>query len=163
MRKVLAALCCLVFSGMAGSVLAQPRVFWTWENFEADKCASVWLIKRFIAPEAEIRIIPRGGALAGGIPFDVPAAKFKRYATRSTYATLLEHYGVDDPVAERIRQIIHDIEINTWDRKRFQETHKVMKQVRDFILENRTHPKIIMERCVDYFDALYEKWGEPDL
>jgi hypothetical protein len=35
-------------------------VFSTWEGFEADKCASIWLIKRFIDKNAVIKFFPKG-------------------------------------------------------------------------------------------------------
>ena len=37
-------------------------VFSTWDGFEVDKLASIWLIKRFIAPGAKVRLYPKGEA-----------------------------------------------------------------------------------------------------
>ncbi|MGA1875585.1 MAG: chromate resistance protein ChrB domain-containing protein [bacterium] len=38
----------------------QSPVFSTWAGFEPDKCASIWLIQRFIHPEAVIKFFPVG-------------------------------------------------------------------------------------------------------
>ncbi|MCK5229930.1 MAG: chromate resistance protein, partial [Desulfobulbaceae bacterium] len=103
---------------------ASEGVFSTWDVFETDKCASIWLIKRFIDPQAEIRFFPHGTSITKGIPFDTPEAKFRRYATKSTYETLMEHYNFKDPRLKYIGRIIHDIEVNIWEKKVYTESTK---------------------------------------
>ena len=72
----------------------ESPIFATWDVFEVDKCASIWLIKRFIDPKAKIRIYKKGERIKQGIPFDTPDAKLRRYHNASTYETLLRHYGL---------------------------------------------------------------------
>jgi len=97
----------------------QPQVFSTWVGFEADKCASIWLIKKFIDKNAIIRFYLKGDAITQGIPFDTPDAKFGRYYNMSTFESLLKHYKIKDPKVNYIGRIIHDIEVNVWGKKSY--------------------------------------------
>ncbi|MEN8220770.1 MAG: chromate resistance protein ChrB domain-containing protein [Pseudomonadota bacterium] len=127
--------------------------FSTWEGFEADKCASIWLIKRFIAPEAEIRFYPRGEWNMAGIAFDVPNARFRRYHNKATFETLLEHYQLNDKQLSYIARIIHDIEVNIWEKKRMAETSEVQNAMHEIIMQKDS--KKILADCRSYFDRLY--------
>ncbi len=130
-----------------------PKAFVTWNIFEADKCASIWLIKRFIAPSAVIRFFNREETSPPGIPFDIPEARFRRYHNRSTFETLLEHYQVEDKALIYIGRIIHDIEVNIWERKALEETHRIESNVIELL--NGETPEKSAVACVNYFDALY--------
>ena len=140
----------------ATGVPAQRPVFSTWDTFEVDKCASIWLIKRFIAPDAEIRFFPHGETITSGIPFDTPDAKFRRYATKSTYEILLEHYRVRSPRLHYIGRIIHDIEINTWERKAYIDSTEVLDDIRQIIMNNKGNCRAIVEKSMKYFDRFYD-------
>ena len=135
---------------------AAEVVFSTWDVFETDKCASIWLIKRFIDPKAEIRFFPHGTSITEGISFDTPEAKFRRYATKSTYETLLEHYDLKDPRLKYIGRLIHDIEVNVWEKKVYNESTKVLEAIRLIIVKNEGNNKAIMEKSLEYFDVLYQ-------
>lgn len=135
---------------------AAEVVFSTWDVFETDKCASIWLIKRFIDPKAEIRFSPHGTSITEGISFDIPEAKFRRYATKSTYETLLEHYDLKDPRLKYIGRLIHDIEVNVWEKKVYNESTKVLEAIRLIIVKNEGNNKAIMEKSLEYFDVLYQ-------
>ena len=136
--------------------LAAEVVFSTWDVFEADKCASIWLIKRFIDPRAEIRFFPHGTSITEGIPFDTPEAKFRRYATKSTYETLLEHYDLKDPRLKYIGRIIHDIEVNVWEKKVYTQSIKIQGDIRSIITKNEGNCEAVVENSLQYFDAFYQ-------
>ncbi len=137
------------------AVSKEPDIFSTWEGFEADKCASVWLIKRFIAPQAEIRFYPRGEAITQGTAFDTPDADFRRHYNKSTFETLQEHYQITDLSIIYIGRIIHDIEVNIWGNKVMSETLQVMHEVQP-IIAGEDSEKTIAE-CQTYFNQLYKK------
>nr|WP_320011082.1 chromate resistance protein ChrB domain-containing protein [uncultured Desulfobulbus sp.] len=128
-------------------------VFSTWDIFEADKLASIWLIKRYINPEAEIKIYPKGTHIKEGIPFDTPEAKFRRYHNASTYAVLMTHYDINDPTCEYISRIIHDIEINTWGVKAMPESDMVNQNILQIIKESSNVDEIMI-RGLRVFDQL---------
>jgi hypothetical protein len=133
----------------------KTSLFSTWEGFEADKCASIWLIKLFIAPEAEIRFYPQGEWNMAGIAFDVPNARFRRYHNKATFETLLEHYRLKDEQLSYIARIIHDIEVNIWEKKLMAETLEVQNAMHEIIMQ--TDSKKIIADCQGYFDRLYER------
>jgi hypothetical protein len=150
------ALVLLSLLSFTSKTLAAEAVFSTWDVFETDKCASIWLIKRFIAPQAEIRFFPHGTSITEGIPFDTPEAKFRRYATKSTYETLLEYYDIKDPRLKYIGRLIHDIEVNIWEKKVYGESTKVMEAIRSIIVKNEGNNEAVMEKSLEYFDAFYQ-------
>jgi len=116
-----------------GSSAGEKQVFSTWEGLEADKCASVWLIRRFIAPGTEVRFYPRGATITAGIAFDTPDAQFRRYHNKATFETLIEHYRIEDEKLNHIACVIHDIEVSVWERKMMPETDKVSADIRAII------------------------------
>ena len=153
----LLALPSLGFAGaLANQGDASPVEFYTWEGFEVDKCASIWLIRRFIDKDAVIRILPAGERTDRGIAFDVPHAAYRRYHNLSTYESLLKGYRLSDPVLVAVGRIVHDVEINTWREKAFPETLTVMEDVARIIQSGATREEVIQEALV-YFDGLYAK------
>ena len=135
---------------------SQPQVFATWNIFEVDKCASIWLIKRFVDSKAQIRLYQRGEHIKDGIPFDTPDAKFRRYHNASTYETLLTHYELGDKHLIYIGKIVHDIEVNVWEKKTLPETRRVQQAVIEIITSSDT-PDEIITRSMAYFDGLYKE------
>lgn len=131
-------------------------VFSTWEGFEVDKCASIWLIKRFVHKDAVIKFYPRGATVKEGIPFDTPDAKFRRYHNMSTYETLLHHYELKNPKLIYIGKIVHDIEVNVWEEKVLKETPMVEDAV-NRIISGSTDNREIIEKSIKFFDSLFEK------
>ncbi len=134
----------------------EPDIFSTWEGFEADKCASVWLIKRFIAPQAAIHFYPRGEVITKGVAFDTPEAKFRRHYNKSTFETLQEHYQITDEPVIHIGRIIHDIEVNIWGNKLIAETHHVIREVQPIIIKE--DPEKTAAECQVYFNQLYQEY-----
>lgn len=130
----------------------QP-VFATWDIFEMDKLASIWLIKRFINPDAKIKIYSKGDQIKEGIPFDTPDAKFRRYHNASTYAVLKKHYKVSNPASDYISKIVHDIEINTWERKVLPESTSANLAILKIAKESSNHDEIIAN-TLRFFDKL---------
>ncbi len=131
-------------------------VFATWDIFEVDKCASIWLIKRFIDGEAEIRLHPKGTLIRKGIAFDTPDAKFRRYHNASTYEVLLRHYRITDSRCVHIGKIIHDIEVNVWEKKKMPESRYVMQAISD-IITGQSSSHVIITRSFAFFDTLYQQ------
>ena len=147
--------------GLVWGVLANepPRVFSTWEGFEPDKCASIWLIKRFIHKDAVFKFFPRGEAIKEGIAFDTPDAKLRRYHNMSTFESILFYYKLRDPKLAAIGKIIHDIEINVWARKMMAGSEDVLRAIREIIRTSKDNKTVIEKSCL-YFDSLYETAGK---
>jgi hypothetical protein len=131
-----------------------PSVFSTWDIFEVDKLASIWLLKRFVNPKVKIKLYPKGDTITEGIPFDTPEAKFRRYHNMSTYEMFRRHFDIDDPRCIYISKIVHDVEINTWEKKVMSESRSVIDAIKNIITDSSTSEEII-NRAIMYFDRLY--------
>jgi len=132
-------------------------VFSTWQGFEADKCASIWLIKRFIDKRAVIKFFPKGEIITDGISFDVPEATLRRYHNMSTFETLLKHFELHNTKLIYLGNIIHDIEINIWGKKVYSETQRVQTELFYIIESSGKSTEVVMEECLKYFDSLYNE------
>jgi hypothetical protein len=130
------------------------HIFSTWEGLEVDKCASIWLIKRFIDPQALIRFHKKGQFVTEGIVFDTPDAQFRRSHIQSTFESLVAHYKIQDAKVIYLSKIIHDIEINVWEKKRFKETLHILEDINRIIL-NGGRMDTVLEKSNQYFDQLY--------
>lgn len=132
------------------------QTYTTWQGLEPDKLASSWLIKRFIDQDAEFQMIPKGSMVENGIPFDVPSAQFKRSHTQSTFEKILQDHGINDEQLIYIGQIIHDIEINTWDIKKIKQTSVIESTLREIIDSEEDEQEVIL-RAMQVFDKIYKE------
>ena len=133
---------------------ASPLVFSSWEGLEVDKCASIWLIKRFVDPDALFVFFKKSDPITHGIQFDTPTAQFRRRFNKSTFESMVKHYGVTDPKIIYIGRIIHDIEVNTWESKKMAETLRVQSDVNQIIWDTPDH-SVVIKQTDAYFDRLY--------
>ena len=97
------------------------KIYATWEGFEADKLASIWLIQRFVDPGARVVLHPKGVIISEGEPFDTPDSSITRNFKQSTFESMLDHYKLTDPKLTNLGKLIHDIEINTWETKLYRK------------------------------------------
>mgnify|MGYP001123981511 CR=1 FL=1 len=124
-----------------------------------DRCASAWLITRFIDQEARFEFIGREDPVpTGAIPFVLPKAEINPVeGVKTTFDVLIEKYSVKDPIASLIRDIIHDFEVDAKEdptRTRLRETVGVFKIVRGLARISKTDDEIISKAFV-VFDSLY--------
>lgn len=79
-----------------------------------DRCASAWLIKRFIDKKAKFGFISKDDPIPkGAIPFTLPKAEIKPVEKKkTTYDVLVQKYNIQDPIALKIGKFIHDFEID---------------------------------------------------
>ena len=85
----------------------------TWENVGIDRIGCSWLIHRFIDPQAEFRFIPVGHTPIpeGYEPFDIPGVRLTHRHGHCTFHTMLQEYQLNDPVLQRIAQIIDEADV----------------------------------------------------
>ena len=134
----------------------EQHVFSTWDDFEVDKCASIWLIKRFVDKNADFRFFPKGEALRVGIPFDTPDAQLRRYHNMSTFESIIARYQITDEKLAYVSKIVHDSEVNVWGKKVMPETTIVEDMVNSMIINAKSKEEVI-QKSIEYFDALYNK------
>ncbi len=74
-----------------------------------DRLACIWLIRRFINPDAVIRY-----ALTPGpdeIGFDMNNGHFGHHGNFSTFETMLKTFDLDDPALQAMAEIVHEIDL----------------------------------------------------
>ena len=77
-----------------------------------DRTACIWLIRRFIDPDASFAFFgdpaeaPEGAEL-----FDVVGAGLSHRGEDCSFETFLKEYGLDDPVLHEIAEIVHDADL----------------------------------------------------
>ena len=85
------------------------RVWVTRPRPGIDRMASAWLVRRFIAPDA--RFAFAAAPARDQIPFDMADVEFGHHGSECTYETLLRRFGIADPAATRIAQLVHDLDL----------------------------------------------------
>lgn len=95
----------------------KPRpVYVSWDGIGPDKWATIWLIRRHIDPEAEIRLVEVNGDTSMGIPFDVPGAEFMRHKDATTFAQVVDAKLGENasPEIRRMVEMVNEMEIRRW-------------------------------------------------
>ncbi|HZR81873.1 MAG TPA: chromate resistance protein ChrB domain-containing protein [Candidatus Binatia bacterium] len=89
------------------------RVWVTRKGVHIDRIASAWLIRRFIDPDAELKLVAsRGYAPAPGeLRFDMFDAEFTHDGDLCTFEVLLRDFGLRDPGLSAIAEIVHDVDL----------------------------------------------------
>jgi hypothetical protein len=121
---------------------------------EFDKCVSVWLITRFIDPNARFEFISQGTEINSGIAFDIPGAEWSRKHRKCTSMCIAESIGLEDLVAKQIVDMAGKVELNFWQLESWPRA--CFGQVKE-IMDNNPELNKCYEKTNLYFDALYEK------
>lgn len=84
----------------------------TWQNIGIDRMACIWLIRRWIDPNAEFSFIPVGEkpAAEAGEPFDIPGERFSHHGGHCTFHALLKKNRINDPILKQIAQIVDEVD-----------------------------------------------------
>jgi hypothetical protein len=84
----------------------------TRERPKIDRIACPWLIRRFIAADAEFLYVPTEQVFdvargTGAVPFDIPGAEpLSHDGELCSFDTFIRHYGLDDPALRRMAVIV---------------------------------------------------------
>ena len=82
----------------------------TWENIGVDRMGCIWLIRRWLDPNAEFNFIPMGEKPLPdqGEPFDIPGTRFSHHGGHCTLYALLKEHKIKDPILSRIAQMVDE-------------------------------------------------------
>lgn len=83
----------------------------TRKEVHVDRCASAWLIKRFIDPQAEFVFVDGHIPLPNTIAFDMHGAEWGHHQNRCSFETIVALNRIDNPVVAEIGRIIHGADI----------------------------------------------------
>ncbi len=146
--------------GVKGDTPIQHQ-YVSWQGSEADKAASIWLIKRSIDQQAEFKFQPYNSITTAGFAFDVPLSKFSRSHKQSTFDTLLSEYHLSDPTLARMAHIIREIEINSWRPKVLKES--ILVDAQWLKIQKRYEKKTPPLACIlGFFDHLHKQLKQTD-
>jgi hypothetical protein len=74
-----------------------------------DRLSCIWLIRRFINPQAVVRYSPTPEP--DEVAFDMPHGEFTHRGPLCTFETMVAAFGLDDPVLQPMGEIIHEIDL----------------------------------------------------
>jgi hypothetical protein len=85
----------------------------TWQNIGIDRMACIWLIRRWIDPQAEFLFVPAGihSLPKGTEPFDIPGVRYSHHRGQCSFHTLINEKGLKDPILFQIASIIDEADI----------------------------------------------------
>lgn len=95
------------------------RVWVTRPNPEIDRCASAWLIRKFIDSKATFQFAGRKPRRGTSVTFDMLDADFTHQGDLCTFETLCLRFAINDPIISQIAEMVHDAdhEDEKFDRK----------------------------------------------
>ena len=127
----------------------------TWRDVGVDRMGCAWLIRRYIDPVAEFLFVAPGSSSPpeGAEPFDIPGTRLSHRRGHSSFHTIVQEYGLDDPILRRMAQMVDEADV----------TQEVMVEPAapglDLICRGirRTSPddRVALERGGLIYDALY--------
>ena len=100
-------------SGLSTTSIARASKmrYCTRKNVHVDRCASAWLIKRFIDPQAEFVFVEGQIPAPETIPFDMHGVEWGHHAGKCTFEVIADLHHIDDPAVRQIGRIIHGADI----------------------------------------------------
>jgi len=91
------------------------HLYATWNALEPDRLAVLWVLRRFVDPEARFNFVEPFSHSALGQPIDLPEAEIRRSGVRSATEVLLERENLlgDEKLAS-LAEMTHLYEIARW-------------------------------------------------
>ena len=148
--------CCLVAACSKGE--PESHVFTTWATMEFDKCASAWIIVRYVDKDAQFKFFPKGSVIEEGSPFDVPGAELTRAHGLACAETVIRKYNITAPAAIKLARIAHEIEINPW-AKHSRDAETLNRRIVAIMRKHRDDPAECLLACFKVFDEFFSGDG----
>jgi hypothetical protein len=86
-------------------------LYYTRRRPQVDRCASAWLLKRFVDPEASFAFVEEGDRLPGGIPFDMSGAELGHHRGRCSFEAILAKYKLKDLALRELGRVIRSADL----------------------------------------------------
>ncbi|HKW33909.1 MAG TPA: chromate resistance protein ChrB domain-containing protein [Candidatus Acidoferrum sp.] len=130
------------------------RVWVTRPRPGVDRCASAWLIRRFIDPKGRFVFAPEDRVPAGAVPYDMfHEGGFGHRGGDCTFETLEKDFHIRDPRVAVIAQMIHDADLLD-DRYGRKEGYGVDEILKGWARQGLADEKLL-ERGMDLVEGLY--------
>ena len=103
---------CITDARVAKGEAGMTSKWVTRERPKIDRIACPWLIRRFVAKEAEFIYVPTEQVFAvaketGATPYDIPGAEpFSHHGEQCSFDAFLDHYELHEPALDRLAVIV---------------------------------------------------------
>ena len=85
--------------------------YYTRRRPQVDRCASAWLLKRFVDPKAEFAFVEEGDRIPDAIPFDMSGVELGHHRGRCTFEATLRRHKLKDPALVEMGRIIRSADL----------------------------------------------------
>jgi hypothetical protein len=85
--------------------------YYTRRRPQVDRCASAWLLKRFVDPDAEFAFTEEGDRIPGAIAFDMSGVELGHHRGRCTFEAILRKHKLKDPALLELGRIIRSADL----------------------------------------------------
>jgi len=136
-----------------------PHLYVTWDVLEPDRVSSLWVMKRFVDPQARFHYQPVFSRITRGTPFDTPEAKIRRSGARSATEVLLaEHHLNSDPKLARLARMTHFAEITPWMAGSDEDAANLARHLRQEMLpRDDRNVSLAAQRAFAWLDTWYDQ------
>jgi hypothetical protein len=77
-----------------------------------DRAACVWLLHRFVDPDAEVVFVDDVEDVpSDATPFDMLGVELSHHRGGCSFETMLRHFGLEDPVLWDLARIVHEADL----------------------------------------------------
>jgi hypothetical protein len=132
----------------------KSRIWVTRPRPGVDRCASAWLIRRFIDPKARFAFAPEDQVPPQAVPFDMFHERgFGHRGADCTFETLEKEFRIRDPRVMAIGQMIHDADLldDRFGRKEGYGADEILKGwARQGLADEK-----LLERGMELIEGLY--------
>jgi hypothetical protein len=133
------------------------HLYATHEHCGPDRCATAWLIKRFVDKEARFSFTKLGTAPEQGTPFDVPGSEIGHQGPLCAFQVALKRYGMEnDKALQKIGASINDVMPEAAD---IEQRRDIKLQVHEWRRQCSNDDQRVFEIAFVWLDELYASFG----
>jgi hypothetical protein len=129
------------------------RVWLTRPRPEIDRVGSAWLIRKFLDPKARFIFGDKRAPNRRVLTFDMLDGDFSHDGEDCTFETLIRRFGIQDKVARKIAEMVHDADLGD-DKFQRSECIGIDRVLKGWRREGISD-QLILRRGFQCFDALY--------
>ena len=131
----------------------RDRVWLTRPRPEIDRVGSAWLIRKFLDPKARFIFGDKRASNRRVLTFDMLDGDFSHDGEDCTFETLIRRFGIQDKVARKIGEMVHDADLGD-DKFQRSECIGIDRVLKGWGREGIADQEI-QRRGFQCFDALY--------
>lgn len=78
---------------------------------QVDRCASAWLLKRFVDADADFGFVEEGDPIDDAVPFDMSGVELGHHRGRCTFEAILAAHQLTEPALVELGRIIRSADL----------------------------------------------------